>query len=307
MNEESKVAALVDTEIQSRIQTIGGVQVMLDRDLAQLYGVETGQLNRQVKRNKERFPCDFMFQLTREDAENLKCQFGISSWGGDRHLPYAFTENGIAMLSSVLRSPMAIEVNIRIMRAFVAMRRTLASFAPLLTRIETAERRQIADQAKNEAAQARNEARFEQIFDAMADKKFPPQKVFFDGEFYDAFVQMKKFIRQAKTELIVIDPYFDDSCLQLLAQKRHGVLVTVVVCTRGQRNLHAVDIAQFNKQYENSLTVKVAERFHDRFLVIDRTTLIHVGASLNYLGKKCFGFSTMGSEIIPDILSRVPC
>ena len=204
------------------------------------------------------------------------------------------------MLSGVLSSDTAIEVNIRIMNAFVAMRRALASIAPLLARIEATERRQL----KQEDAQARNEERFKLILDAMRDRKFSPQKVFFDGQIYDAFDQMKKFVRMAKTELIVIDPYFDDSVLPLIAQKRQGVPV-LVVKNRRKNLLHNVDVAKFNAQHGNSLTVKESDRFHDRFLVIDKSILIHVGASLNYLGKKCFAFASLDKSNIPDILARI--
>ena len=282
--------------IRSKIFTIRGVQVMLDRDLSGLYGVSTGALNQAVKRNKNRFPERFMFQLNKEETENLKSQSVISSWGGSRSCPYAFTEQGIAMLSSVLRSETAILVSIRIMDAFVAMRKALASFAPMLMRIDTMERRQIADQA-------RNEERFKLILDAMQDKKFPPQKVFFDGQVYDAFEQMKKFVRMAKSELIVIDPYFGDSVLPLIAQKRPGVMVLVVKNFR-KNQLHDVDVAQFNAQYGDTLTVKESDKFHDRFLVIDKSALVHVGASLNHLGKKCFAFSSLDKSNIPDILAK---
>jgi hypothetical protein len=305
MNDLTVSDTVVADSIRSRILTIRGVQVMLDRDLAELYGVEVGQLNRQVKRNLERFPDDFMFQLTREDCS--RCQIGILNGGRGsniKYLPYAFTENGVAMLSSVLRSPKAIATNIQIMRAFNAMRKALASIAPLLDRIETAERRQIADQAKNDANQARNEERFKLILDAMQNNDFPPQKIFYDGQIYDAFEQMKKFVRMAKKELIVIDPYFDDSVLPLIAQKRKGVSVLVVKNPQN-RKLHAVDVAKFNAQYANSLTVKDSVRFHDRFLIIDQTTLIHVGASLNYLGKRCFAFSSLDKSNIPDILAKI--
>ncbi len=183
------------------------------------------------------------------------------------------------------------------------MRKALASIAPLLARIEATDRRQIADQAKNDANQVRNEERFKLILDAMQDKKFPPQKVFYDGQIYDAFEQMKKFVRMARQELIVIDPYFADSVLPLMAQKRQGVQVLVVKNSRNKL-LHAVDVAQFNAQYANSLTVKVSDKFHDRFLVIDKTVLIHVGASLNHLGKKCFAFSSMDKSNIPDIVAK---
>ena len=298
MNDLTVSDTVVADSIRSRILTIRGVQVMLDRDLAELYGVEVGQLNRQVKRNLERFPDDFMFQLTREDCS--RCQIGILNGGRGsniKYLPYAFTENGVAMLSSVLRSPKAIATNIQIMRAFNAMRKALASIAPLLARSEETDRRQIVDQA-------RNEERFKLILDAMQNNDFPPQKIFYDGQIYDAFDQMKKFVRMAKKELIVIDPYFDDSVLPLIAQKRKGVSVLVVKSPQNKK-LHGVDVAKFNAQYANSLTVKDSVRFHDRFLIIDQTTLIHVGASLNYLGKRCFAFSSLDKSNIPDILAKI--
>ena len=297
----------VADSIRSRILTIRGVQVMLDRDLAELYGVPTKALNQAVKRNSERFPEQFMFQLNKGELENWKSQIVTSNIEleqyvkmGVRRAPFAFTEQGIAMLSAVLKSNTAITVSIRIMDAFVAMRRALATIAPLLSRLEATERRQL----KLEDSQARNEERFKMILDAMQDKEFPPQKIFYDGQIYDAFEQMKKFVRMAKKELIVIDPYFDDSVLPLIAQKRKGVSVLVVKNPQN-RKLHAVDVAKFNAQYANSLTVKDSIRFHDRFLIIDQTTLIHVGASLNYLGKRCFAFSSLDKSNIPDILAKI--
>ena len=290
--------------IRSRIFTIRGVQVILSIDLAPLYDVEVKYLHRQVKRNANRFPSDFVLHLSPEEANALRCQNVTSKRGGDRYGVLAFTEQGVAMLSSVLKSERAAEVNVAIMRTFVAMRKALSSIAPLLARIEATDRRQIADQAKNDANQERNEERFKLILDAMQDKKFPPQKVFFDGQVYDAFEQMKKFVRMAKKELIVIDPYFADSVLPLIAQKRKDVEVLVVKNSRSKL-LHDVDVAQFNAQYVNSLTVKVSDRFHDRFLIIDKTTLIHVGASLNHLGKKCFAFSSLDKSNIPDIIAKI--
>ena len=291
--------------IRSRIFTIRGVQVMLDRDLAELYGVATKRLNEQVKRNVERFPSTFMFQLSLSEMRELVANCDRFKSMKHSSVPMtAFTEHGIIMLASVLKSAVAIEASIRITETFVAMRKALASIAPLLARIEATDRRQIADQAKNDANQERNEERFKLILDAMQDKKFPPQKVFFDGQVYDAFEQMKKFIRMAKKELIIIDPYFADSVLPLIAQKRKDVEVLVVKNSRSKL-LHDVDVAQFNAQYANSLTVKVSDRFHDRFLIIDKTTLIHVGASLNHLGKKCFAFSSLDKSNIPDILAKI--
>ena len=287
--------------IRSRIFTIRGVQIMLAPDLADLYQVETRVFNQSVKRNIKRFPDNFRFQLTKDELDEV-----ITNCDNPDRLrfspqaPFAFTEQGIAMLSGVLNSDVAVQVSIRIMNTFVAMRKTLASIAPLLSRIEATERRQL----KLEDSQVRNEERFKLILDAMQDKKFPPQKVFFDGQVYDAFEQMKKFVRMAKKELIIIDPYFADSVLPLIAQKRKDVEVLVVKNSRSKL-LHDVDVAQFNAQYANSLTVKVSDRFHDRFLIIDKTTLIHVGASLNHLGKKCFAFSSLDKSNIPDILAKI--
>ena len=284
--------------IRSRILTIRGVQVMLDRDLAELYGVPTKRLNEQVKRNAERFPGDFMFHLSKGEMSELVANCDRFKKMKHSSVPMtAFSEHGIIMLASVLKSGIAIEVSIRITHAFVAMRRALASIAPLLARIEATDRRQIVDQA-------RNEERFKLILDAMQDKTFPPQKVFFDGQIYDAFDQMKKFVRMAKAELIVIDPYFDDSVLPLIAQKRSGVSVLVVKNTR-KNLLHAVDVVRFNAQYGNTLTVKESTKFHDRFLIIDKSALIHVGASFNHLGKKCFAFASMDKSNIPDILAKI--
>ena len=287
--------------ICSRIFTIRGVQVMLAPDLADLYQVETRVFNQSVKRNIKRFPDNFRFQLTKDELDEVitNCD-NPDRFRFSPQAPFAFTEQGIAMLSGVLNSDVAVQVSIRIMNTFVAMRKTLASIAPLLSRIEATERRQL----KLEDSQVKNEERFKLILDAMQDKKFPPQKVFFDGQVYDAFEQMKKFVRMAKKELIVIDPYFADSVLPLIAQKRKDVEVLVVKNSRSKL-LHDVDVAQFNTQYANSLTVKVSDRFHDRFLIIDKTTLIHVGASLNHLGKKCFAFSSLDKSNIPDILAKI--
>ena len=335
MNDLTIAEPIAADAIRSRILTIRGVQVMLDRDLAELYGVPTKRLNEQVKRNARRFPNNFMFQLTKEELGDWRSQIATSNVGdgtgrshlvtvnsenwrsqiatsnleqyakmGVRNRPYAFTEHGIIMLASVLKSDIAIAASIRITNAFIAMRKALSSIAPLMTRIAETERLQLEEKTARLTDQARNEERFKLILDAMQDKKFPPQKVFYDGQIYDAFEQMKKFVRMAKTELIIIDPYFADCVLPLIAQKRQGVSVLAVKNSRN-RLLHAVDVAKFNAQYANSLTVKTSDKFHDRFLIIDKTTLIHVGASLNYLGKKCFAFSSLDKSNIPDILAKL--
>ena len=298
-------AVIDDGFIKSRIHTIRGEQVMLSPDLADLYQVETRAFNQAVKRNEERFPPSFRFQLTKEELRKV-----ITNCDNPDRLrfspqtPYAFTEQGVAMLSGILNSAVAVRVSIRIMETFVAMRKALASIAPVMARLAEAERRQLEDRTRQIADQQRNEERFDTIFKAMDGGDFPPQKIFYDGQVYDAFDQMKRFVRMAKTELIVIDPYFADSVLPLVAQKRNGVSVLVVKNSRNKL-LHAADVAAFNTQYGNSLAVKTSDRFHDRFLILDRSVLIHVGASLNYLGKRCFAFSSLDKSNIPDILAKI--
>ena len=287
-----------DGNIQALIKTIRGVQVILDRDVARLYGVATGALNRQVKRNEERFPDDFMFRLSAEEWDNLKCQIGISSWGGDRQLPYAFTENGIAMLSSVLRSPTAIEVNIRIMRAFSAMRRFLLANAQMFQRIEAVEKRQIATDAKVDS-----------ILERLDATEPPTQGVFYNGQLWDARALVLKLVSSAKRSLILIDNWATAATLDLFTKKRKGVKVTIITSEHFKKNVpyHQIsdaDIEVFNAQYPK-LTVQYNETFHDRFLIIDDKELYLIGASLKDLGAKCFGFTKMDSAEIPRIKKMV--
>ena len=289
------VAVSDDGNIQALIKTIRGVQVILDRDVAGLYGVATGALNRQVKRNEERFPEDFMFRLSAEEWNNLKCQIGISSWGGDRQLPYAFTENGIAMLSSVLRSPTAIEVNIRIMRAFSAMRRFLLANAQMFQRIEAVEKRQIATDAKVDS-----------ILERLDATETPLQGVFYDGQLWDARALVLKLIQSAKRSLILIDNWATPETLDLFAKKRKGVKVTIITSEHydkkhvPHRKISPADIATFNAQYPK-LAVRYNETFHDRFLIIDDKELYLIGASLKDLGSKCFAFTKLDPAAIRGI------
>ena len=288
------VVAEDECNIQNLIRIVGGVQVILDRDIARLYGVETGALNRQVKRNQERFPKDFMFRLSADEWENLKCQNGISSWGGDRQLPYAFTENGIAMLSSVLRSNIAIEVNIRIMRAFTAMRRFMLANAQIFQRIESVEKRQIATDAK-----------VDEILKRIDMSETPIQGVFYDGQLWDARALVLKLISGAKKSLILIDNWATAETLDLFAKKRKGVAVTIFTSEHFKKGVahHTIsddDIKVFNAQY-SKLTVSYNETFHDRFLIVDDKELYLIGASLKDLGKKCFAFTKLDAGEIARI------
>jgi len=294
-----------DDIIRSRILTMRGVQVILDRDIAMLYGVETKVLNQAVKRNRERFPDRFMFQLTGEELVNWKSQIVTSNPSleqtirmGVRRAPYAFTEQGVAMLSAVLKSDTAIRVSIQIMDAFSAMRKALASVAPILSRLDVVERRQITDQT-------RNEERFDTIFKAMDGGDFPPQKVFFEGKHYDAFSFARKLVRKAAKSIVLVDGYCDETTLDILAQKRGGATVMVATSQKVvDRELTPVAIAKFNKQ-NPTLKVKATGAFHDRFLILDDKELYHFGASLKDLGRQYCAVSKMDVMFIPSILARI--
>ena len=306
MNGESNNALVgpldADAAIKSRIFTIRGVQVMLDRDLAELYGVSTKALNQAVKRNIRRFPDDFMLQLRKEDVENLRSQFVTSSWGGLRYMPYAFTEHGVLMLASVLKSETAIVESVRITKVFVAMRKAIASIAPVMARIAETERLQLEEKTARLADQRRNEERFDTIFKAMDGGEFPPQKVFFDGRHYEAYSFAKKLVGKATKSILLVDGYCDDVTLDILASKRCGVKVTLA--TVEKTPITETAIAKFNKQ-NPTLEVKHTGKFHDRFLVIDDKELYHFGASLKDLGRHYCAVSKMDAAFIPSIMQRM--
>ena len=295
INKETNVVAPID--IRSRIFTIRGVQVMLDRDLAMLYGIETKVLNQAVKRNIERFPDDFLFQLSKNENSELVTNCDRFKTLKHSSVPMtAFTEHGILMLSSVLKSEIAAEVNIRIMREFVAMRRALASLAPVLARLDTVERRQLLDQS-------RNEERFKLILDAMQAKTFPPQKVFFNGDVFDADAFATKHILSAKKSIILIDSWVDTITLEMLSKKRRGVTIQIVTSPRGN-HLSDNDITRFNEQY-GGLTITTSRNFHDRFLIVDDKNIYLFGASLKNLGEKCFVIAKLDPANIPEFLTRL--
>ena len=298
---EANFVETVQPKIENLIYVIRGKQVMIDSDLAMLYQVETSALNRAVKRNIKRFPEDFRFQLTAEEYENLKCQSGISSlnengYGGRRTLPYVFTEQGISMLASVLHSDAAVNVSIGIMRAFVEMRRFIANNALLFERISNVELKQLEYQKQTDE-------KLEQIFEYISEHEETSQKVFFDGQIYDAFSLIVSLIQKAEKEIMLIDGYVDVGTLNLLAKKNDGVFVTVY--THQRTRLSNMDVQNFNAQYP-TLKIKYTKVFHDRFLVIDRMTAYHIGASLKDAGKKCFGINLIqDAGIIKDILQRL--
>jgi len=271
---------------------VRGVQVMLDRDIAELYGVETKVLNQAVKRNAERFPADFMFQLDKEDC--LRSQIVTLNGKRGEHLkymPYAFTENGVAMLSGVLRSEKAIETNIRIIRAFVAMRDFMMSSAGVLQRIGAIELKQLE-----------TDKRMDTVFDALGRGNLLPSGLFPSESEFDAMRYVTRLVESAKASIILIDPYSDTVTLDVLAKKNPGVTVRLVCKDRGKPT--PTEIAKFNRQYRN-LTVEFSENFHDRFLIIDNAELHNLGSSINCLGRRVTTYTTRDPKEIAKVLKEI--
>ena len=280
--------------IQNKILVIRNQQVMIDRDIAELYGVETRVLNQAVKRNAERFPEDFCFQLNDSEFENWKSQIVISNSEkmGIRKKPFAFTEHGVTMLSAVLKSETAVNASIQIVKAFVAMRRFLVSNAQIFQRLDSLEMHRIE-----------SDKRIDELFSLMDKYKVADtQGIFYQGQIFDAYAKFQSFIAQAQKDIVLIDNYVDVSVLERLATKNSGVAVTIY--TSSKTKLTAQDIQNFNAQYP-PLTVNYTDKMHDRFLIIDHKILYHIGASLKDLGKKCFAFDLFDASFIPDILAKV--
>ena len=323
-NEIAKVeSALIQPleNIENLIHVIRGKQVMLDRDLARLYGVETKRLNQQVQRNLERFPTDFMFQLTKEEFENWKSQFATSNSdeslrsqnatlddnveslrsqfatsnkrGGQRYMPYAFTENGVAMLSTVLRSQQAININIQIMRAFNAMRHFIASNAQVFQRLEEIERNQLAlnthqvelssSQKEISSHLAENDKKFEEVFRRLDEGAATPKEaIFYEGQFFEARVLLEQIIKTATKRVIIIDGYVDAATFEMLDVRAKGVTADIYSDSE-YKTLRDSHNASKGKQPVN--THKWSKSSHDRWVIID-DTLYHCGHSVKDLGKK---------------------
>ena len=296
MTEDKNLVIVDNREIQNMIYTIRGKRVMVDSDLATLYQVTTKRLNEQVRRNKNRFPSEFMFRLTAEEYEYLRSQNATSSeenaHGGRRYMPYVFTEQGIAMLSAVLKSDVAVEVSIKIMNSFVEMRRFLISNKEMFARLDRVELKQLETDKK-----------LEEVFNYIATNTEVKQNVFFDGQIYDAFSFIVELIKKAKKEIILIDNYVDVNTLNILCKKNQGV--DAVIATAGKGNLSTKDITKFNAQYPE-LSVKTTTDFHDRFLIIDKIEVYHIGASIKDAGKKSFGITKIEDEdLVNSLVNKV--
>ena len=278
------------TDIENMIFNVRGVQVMIDRDLAQLYGVSTSRLNEQVKRNIARFPESFRFQLTEQERDEVIaiCD-NLWSLKFNPTLPYVFTEQGIAQLSSVLHSAIAIEASVKIMNAFVAMRRFLISNAAVFQRLESLEHNQFEFNR-----------RLDDVFKRIDVSLPPKQGIFYDGQIFDAYTFVCDLIRSARQRIVLFDNYVDDSVLTMLDKRENGVSVRIL--TKNISQQLQLDIDRHNAQYP-PLSAEAFPHAHDRFLCIDET-IYHIGASLKDLGKKWFAFSRM-EETTAQLLARL--
>ena len=284
-------------DIKNLIYTVRGKQVMLDSDVAMLYHYETKNINKAMKRNINRFPEDFCFQLTEKEVENLRFQIGTSSlnketYGGRRYLPYVYTEQGISMLAGVLKNEIAIQVSISIIRAFIEMRRFISLNGQIFQEISDIKGQLLEHDKK-----------FDEVFDELQRKQETEfkQSIFFDGQIFDAYSLIIDIIRQASQKILIIDNYMDDSILKMLSKKNKNV--EVVIFTTQNSNIRKLDIQKFNKQYP-VLKLAYTNKFHDRFIVIDNKELYHIGASLKDLGKKCFAISKIEDDEYIDKISN---
>lgn len=294
-----------EKHIQSNIFTIRGKQVILDSDLAKLYKVETRVLNQAVKRNIKRFPLDYMFQLTKTEFEFLISQSVIpkndsltsqsvtleNKRGKHRkYLPFVFTEQGVSMLSAVLKSDTAIEVSIKIINAFVGMRKFLLENANIFQKFNNIEQKLI-----------KHDENFEKIFKAIGENEIKPkQGIFFDGQIFDAYLFISSLIKKAKKSITLIDNYIDETVLTLFSKNQK---IKVTIYSKNITKQIKLDLEKYNAQY-NPITIKKFNSSHDRFLIIDENQVYHFGASLKDLGKKWFAFSKFDIEAF-EILSKL--
>ena len=285
---------LSNEEIKNLIYTIRGRQVMLDSDVAKLFRYETKDLNRNVRNNIERFPEYYCFQLTEEEYKFLRCKnFTLNKNGRGQHrkyMPYVFTEYGITMLAGLLKSEVAVNVSIKIVNTFIEMRKFLSVNGQLLNRLTNVEYKLLEYDKK-----------FDQIFNQLQQEENIKQKIFFEGQIYDAYSLIIDIFKKANNKIFIMDNYIDDSVLKMLTKKNKNV--EVVILTSDKSNIEKIDTQKFNKEYP-ILKVAKTNKFHDRFIVIDNKEMYHLGASIKDLGKKCFGINKIEDlDIIEKIIN----
>ena len=300
---EKEISILEENSIRSKIHVIRGQQVMLDFDLAQIYGYETKRFNEQVKNNIERFDEDFMFQLSETEIQELsRSKFSTLKSGRGSNIKYApkaFTEQGIYMLMTVLKGDLAVTQSKMLIRTFKEMKHFIQNNSHIFVELDDIKKHLL----ESDLHHKETDKKVQELFSLMDKYNIKEsQGIFFQGQIFDAYAKFENFLASAKKEIILIDNYVDLSILQRLARKKKGVTVTIY--TDPKTKLTSQDIQTFNAQYP-TLTVSHTTKTHDRFLIIDNSTIYHIGASLKDLGKKCFGFSILDSSFIPMILGNL--
>ena len=301
---KNEIKILDEQKIQDKIYSIRDMQVMLDRDLAELYEVETKNLNRAVKRNIDRFPDNFMFQLTEKEFQslelqknsskkntdgNLRFQFGTSSskHGGRRYFPYVFTEQGVAMLSGILKSEIAIKISVQIINTFIEMRKFISNNNKILQKIDNLELKNDEQKLIN----SKIDNKIEKIFEIIEAKEIRPSEgIFYKDQVYDAYQFVANLIKKATKSIILVDNYIDDAVLTLLS-KRNEKCKAIIYTKRLSKEVK-LDLEKHNKQYP-AIKVKKLQDIHDRFLIIDKNEIYHNGASIKNLGEKLFAITKM--------------
>ncbi len=294
--EENKLSIqneISNEEIKNLIYTIRGKQVMLDSDVSRLFKYQTKDLNRNVRNNIERFPGYYCFKLTNEEYKYLRCKiFTLNENGRGQHrkyLPYVFTEYGITMLAGLLKSEVAVNVSIKIVNSFIEMRKFLSANGQVFERLTNMEYKLLEHDKK-----------FDIIFNQLQHEENIKQRIFFQGQIYDAYSLIVDIIKKASKKILIIDNYVDDSVLKMLAKKKNNV--EVVILTSNKSNIQNIDIQKFNKEYP-ILKIAKTNKFHDRFIVLDNEEMYHLGASIKDLGKKCFGINKIeDKEIVGKII-----
>ena len=285
-----------NTNIREKIFVCRGTQVMLDKDVAELFEVETKRLNEQMKRNKDRFPEDFCFKLNSQEFHNLRFQNATSSYGARRHIPYVFTEHGIIALAGVLKSDIAAKMSVEIARAFIQMRHFIIENGDVLLKLAQLQNRQINFEIETNK-------RFDEILKLISKADLPKQVLFFDGQYYDAYDFISSLIRKAEISICLIDPFCDNRALTFLSNKKPNVEVTI--CKSNKTKLTNKEVDIFTKQY-GGVQVISNNNIHDRFLIIDSLECYSLGTSLNFAGKKTFVITKIEDEmIIASILARI--
>ena len=285
-----------EKEIENKIFMCRGMTVMLDSDIADLFGVETRRLNEQMKRNIDRFPKDFCFKINSKEFKNLTSQNAISSYGGKRHLPYVYTEHGVIALAGVLKSEIAAKMSVEIARTFIQMRKFIIENGDVLLKLAQLQNRQINFELETNK-------RFDEVIKMITKLDLPKQVLFYDGQYFDAYDFITSLIKRAKESILLIDAYCDSNALTFLKHKSSDVKLTIYKSFK--TDLPEEVIEKFKKQY-GDIDIRINDTIHDRFLIIDSVECYSLGTSLNYAGKRTFLVNKIEDKLlIQSIIDRV--